>query len=150
MTIDGMVEVTIPKGAQPDAVLMLRGRGLPRLTGSGASAGRGNQLVHLRILIPTKLSDRQRQLMEDLREEDDRLAGRGSSKTKVPSHGTDSQGTTGSSTSGGGGSDGAASDEDVRSGISGFMRDAYDRVKSHLAGKEAKEKKKKQNASSSK
>ncbi|CAN0526903.1 unnamed protein product, partial [Scytosiphon promiscuus] len=53
MTIDGMVEVTVPKGAQPDAVLMLRGRGLPRLTGSGASSGRGNQLVHLKILIPT-------------------------------------------------------------------------------------------------
>ncbi|CAN0482906.1 unnamed protein product, partial [Hapterophycus canaliculatus] len=53
MTIDGMVEVTVPKGAQPDAVLMLRGRGLPRLTGSGASSGRGNQLVHVKILIPT-------------------------------------------------------------------------------------------------
>lgn len=53
MTIDGMVEVKIPKGAQPDAVLMLRGRGLPRLTGTGASSGRGNQLVHIRIQIPT-------------------------------------------------------------------------------------------------
>lgn len=97
----------------------------------------------------SKLSDRQRKLMEDLREEDDRLAGRGSSKTKVPSQGTDSQRTTGSSTSGGGSDGAASSDEDPRSGISGFMRDAYDRVKSHLAGKEAKEKKK-QNASSSK
>ncbi|CAM9545862.1 unnamed protein product [Ectocarpus sp. 4 AP-2014] len=147
MTIDGMVEVTIPKGAQPDAVLMLRGRGLPRLTGSGASAGRGNQLVHLRILIPIKLSDRQRKLMEDLREEDDRLAGRGNSKTKASSEGTNSKTSADSSTSGGAGG-AASSDEDARSGISGFMRDAYDRVKSHLAGKEAKEKK--QNASSSK
>lgn len=96
----------------------------------------------------SKLSDRQRKLMEDLREEDDRLAGRGSSKTKASSEGTDSQASTGSSTSGGAGG-AASSDEDDRSGISGFMRDAYDRVKSHLAGKEAKEKKK-QNASSSK
>lgn len=53
MTIDGMVEVTVPKGAQPDSVLMLRGRGLPRLMESGSSSGRGNQLVHLKILIPT-------------------------------------------------------------------------------------------------
>lgn len=95
----------------------------------------------------SKLSDRQRKLMEDLREEDDRLAGRGSSKTKASSEGTDSKTSAGSSTSGGAGG-AASSDEDARSGISGFMRDAYDRVKSHLAGKEAKEKK--QNASSSK
>lgn len=53
MTIDGMVEVTIPKGSQPDAVLMLRGRGMPRLTGTGVSHGRGDQLVHLKVRVPT-------------------------------------------------------------------------------------------------
>ena len=52
-TIDGMVEVTVPKGSQPDAILMLRGRGLPRLTGSGLAAGRGDQLVHLKVKVPT-------------------------------------------------------------------------------------------------
>lgn len=53
LTIDGMVEVTIPKGTQPEAVLLLRGRGLPRLTSSGSSAGRGDQLVHLKVQVPT-------------------------------------------------------------------------------------------------
>lgn len=53
MTIDGLVEMTIPKGSQPDAVLMLRGRGLPRLTGTGSSAGRGDQLVHIKVKVPT-------------------------------------------------------------------------------------------------
>ncbi|CAM9966311.1 unnamed protein product [Pylaiella littoralis] len=144
MTIDGMVEVTVPMGAQPDAVLMLRGRGLPRLTASGSSTGRGNQLVHLKILIPTNLSDRQRQLMEKLRDEDDRLAGRGRSKDPSKSKEFES----GSDASSGSGSGGASSSEDARSGISGFMLDAYDRVKSHLAGKE--EEKKKSRATSSK
>ncbi|CAM9410055.1 unnamed protein product [Scytosiphon promiscuus] len=148
MTIDGMVEVTVPKGAQPDAVLMLRGRGLPRLTGSGASSGRGNQLVHLKILIPTTLSERQRKLMEELREEDDRLAGRSRKSSEATSSGTAESKDSGGS-SGGGRTSSGSSGEDARSGISGFMLDAYDRVKAHLAGKDEKEKKK-SSASSSK
>lgn len=87
----------------------------------------------------SKLSDRQRQLMEDLRDEDDRLAGRGRSKdsSKAP----ESQGGSDSSGSGG------ATSADSRSGISGFMLDAYDRVKSHLACKEEEKKKSRSTAS---
>lgn len=98
----------------------------------------------------SKLSDRQRQLMEDLREEDDRLAGRGTSKgskTAESQGGPDASGSSGSGSSGSG-SGGATSADDSRSGISGFMRDAYDRVKSHLACKE--EEKKKSRAASAK
>lgn len=53
LTIDGMVEVTVPKGSQPDAMLLLRGRGLPRLTSSGSRAGRGDQIVRLKVEVPT-------------------------------------------------------------------------------------------------
>lgn len=84
--------------------------------------------------------------MEDLRDEDDRLAGRGTAKA------ADSSPDSGSSGSGSGSGGGSASseEEDARSGISGFMLDAYDRVKSHLAGKMEEEKKRTSSSSSSK
>lgn len=55
LTIDGMVEVTVPKGSQPesDVMLLLRGRGLPRLTTSGSPTGRGDQVVRLKVEVPT-------------------------------------------------------------------------------------------------
>ncbi|CAN0423638.1 unnamed protein product [Ascophyllum nodosum] len=127
-TIDGMVEVTVPKGSQPDAILMLRGRGLPRLTGSGLAAGRGDQLVHLKVKVPTKLSSRQKELLEELRSEEDKLEGKSPSSSRPrkenEGYGGDWDGDKGSN---------------ERSGISGFMQDAFDRVKTHLAGKAAKE-----------
>ncbi|CAN0189208.1 unnamed protein product [Discosporangium mesarthrocarpum] len=68
-----MVEVTVPKGSQPGKVLLLRGRGLPRLTMAGASSGsRGDQVVHLRVHVPTKLSPRQQELLEELRKEEEK------------------------------------------------------------------------------
>lgn len=84
--------------------------------------------------------------MEDLREEDDRLAGRGTSKDS--SEAAKSEGGSDASSSGSSGSGSATSADDARSGISGFMRGAYDRVKSHLACKE--EEKNKSRAATSK
>ena len=81
--------------------------------------------------------------MEDLRDEDDRLAGRGTAKA------ADSSPDSGSGSGSGGGS-ASSEEEDARSGISGFMLDAYDRVKSHLAGKMEEEKKRTSSSSSSK
>lgn len=52
-TIDGPVNLTIPKGASGGRVLRLRGRGIKRRSGDG----RGDQLVELRIVLPETIDD---------------------------------------------------------------------------------------------
>lgn len=63
-TLDGHVSVRVPAGAQPDATLRLRGKGLPRFGGGE----RGDLYVRLQLHIPERLSDRQRRLFEQLRD----------------------------------------------------------------------------------
>lgn len=58
-TLNGIVEVKIPDGSQPDTRLMLRGKGIPVLHG----AGKGNQIVHLKIQIPKEISSEQEELL---------------------------------------------------------------------------------------
>lgn len=62
-TVDGAERLRIPPGTQHGAVLRLRGKGVPRL-GGGA---RGDQLVVASIVVPTKLSARERKLWQELR-----------------------------------------------------------------------------------
>ncbi|GAB4340342.1 MAG: molecular chaperone DnaJ [Phototrophicales bacterium] len=65
-TVDGDVELTIPAGTQSGKIFRLRGRGFPRLRSDGSNSGRGDQLVHIRVDIPTKLTNEQRELFEKL------------------------------------------------------------------------------------
>lgn len=67
-TVEGDVELSIPAGTQHGKVFRLRGRGFPRLRSDGSSSGRGDQLVHVHVEIPTKLSPEQQQLFEKLGE----------------------------------------------------------------------------------
>jgi molecular chaperone DnaJ len=62
-TVDGPIEATIEPGTQPNTVLTLTGRGVPRL---GNDVNRGDHLVTLRIEIPTKVSAEERELLEKL------------------------------------------------------------------------------------
>lgn len=62
-TVDGPERVRIPPGTQHGELLRLRGKGVPRLGGGG----RGDQIVLTRILLPTKLSSRERKLWQELR-----------------------------------------------------------------------------------
>ena len=64
-TLDGRVQMKIPAGTQPDAIFRLRSKGIPHLRGGG----RGDQLVRVRLEVPKKLTDRQRELLEELAEE---------------------------------------------------------------------------------
>jgi molecular chaperone DnaJ len=65
-TVDGDETLTIPPGTQHEAVFRLRGKGAPRLRGGG---GRGDQVIITQIVVPTKITDRQRALLEELAEE---------------------------------------------------------------------------------
>ncbi len=64
-TLDGKVKLKIPEGSQPGKVLRLRGKGLPTLR----SSARGDQLVRIVVEVPSKLSQRQRQLLEEFQAE---------------------------------------------------------------------------------
>jgi molecular chaperone DnaJ len=56
--IDGKsVEVAVEPGAQPGDRLVLRGKGLPRLQ----ERGTGDLIVHLKLVVPTSLTDEQEQ-----------------------------------------------------------------------------------------
>lgn len=67
-TVDGDVELVIPAGTQSGKIFRLRGKGFPRLRTDGSNSGRGDQLVHVRVEIPTKLSAEQRAAFEHLGE----------------------------------------------------------------------------------
>jgi molecular chaperone DnaJ len=67
-TIDGDTELIVPPGTQTGKVFRLRGKGVPRLRSDGSNSGRGDQLVYIQVAVPTKLSDKQRRLFEELAE----------------------------------------------------------------------------------
>ena len=66
-TLDGPVKMRVPEGSQPGRVFRIRGRGIPQA--SGKNAPRGDHLVHIQVEIPTELTHRQRQLIEELARE---------------------------------------------------------------------------------
>ena len=63
--LDGSSEsVEIPAGTQPDEQIRLPGQGMPHLR----REGHGNLIVHVDVTVPTNLSHKQRELLEQLRE----------------------------------------------------------------------------------
>ncbi|QDS34919.1 molecular chaperone DnaJ [Brevibacillus brevis] len=63
-TVDGRVKLKIPAGTQTETFFRLRGKGVPHLRGNG----RGDQHVKVRVITPTKLSDKQKELLRELAE----------------------------------------------------------------------------------
>ncbi len=63
-TIDGDVKMRIPEGTQPGRVFRVRGRGIPQQ--SGKNAPRGDHMVHIQVEVPTELTAKQRELIEEL------------------------------------------------------------------------------------
>ena len=59
-TVHGKVKLKVPAGTQSDTVLRLRGKGAPRLRGSGM----GDQHVTVRVVTPKHLTDKQREAMQ--------------------------------------------------------------------------------------
>jgi molecular chaperone DnaJ len=60
-TLDGSAEITFEPGTQPGETRILRGRGLPVLQGFG----RGSQRVLVNVVVPRRLTEEQRRLLEE-------------------------------------------------------------------------------------
>lgn len=63
-TVDGPAELKIPAGTQSGRMLRLKGKGVPFLR----ERGRGDQLVHIIVTVPTHLSEKQKKLLRELGE----------------------------------------------------------------------------------
>jgi len=61
-TLDSEESLHIPAGTQPGTVFRLKGHGMPAIGGHG----RGDLLVAINVMIPTRLSRDQRRLLEEL------------------------------------------------------------------------------------
>jgi len=61
--LDGLTEITIPPGTQPGAVITLRGHGMPQLR----SGTRGDLHVHVDVVVPTRLDNRDTELLRELK-----------------------------------------------------------------------------------
>ncbi|AMW27706.1 MULTISPECIES: molecular chaperone DnaJ [Oscillatoriales] len=62
-TVQGTTSLTIPAGTQPNTVLTLENQGVPRL---GNPVSRGDHLITILIDIPTRITNEERELLEQL------------------------------------------------------------------------------------
>lgn len=60
-TIDEPLSIRVQPGTQPGTLIRLKGKGVPSLRGGG----RGDQYVKIQLSVPTKLSKKQKQLLEE-------------------------------------------------------------------------------------
>jgi molecular chaperone DnaJ len=74
-TVEGDEEVEVKAGTQPGTEIRLRGRGVPHLRRTGV---RGDLHVLVNVVVPTKLSKKQREALESYaRDADEHVAGPG-------------------------------------------------------------------------
>ncbi len=63
-TLEGPTRLKVPAGTQHGAVFRLRGKGAPVLR----TNRRGDQVISIRVVVPEKLTDKQRKLLQELGE----------------------------------------------------------------------------------
>ena len=61
-TVDGKLDVKIPTGTQPEQKLRLRGKGVPKL----GTDTRGDAYITVKVKIPTSVSGKEKELIEEL------------------------------------------------------------------------------------
>lgn len=62
-TIQGKIKVKVPPGTQPGSLVKLKGKGAPRLGGSG----HGDHYVRVNLEVPQNPSKQEKQLYEELK-----------------------------------------------------------------------------------
>jgi molecular chaperone DnaJ len=72
--VDGRVGLQIPAGTQPNTVLSLDGRGVPRL---GNPVSRGKHLITVIVDIPTRPKADERELLTKIAEVRGEVVGKG-------------------------------------------------------------------------
>lgn len=60
-TLEGTAKIRVPEGTQHGTEFRLRGKGIPDLGGYG----KGDQYVRVKVATPTRLTDRQKQLLRE-------------------------------------------------------------------------------------
>ena len=70
-TLFGKANLHIPAGTQSHTVFRMKGEGMPHL----GKSGKGDELVRVIVSVPTKLSRRQKELLEELDKEDGKKKG---------------------------------------------------------------------------
>jgi len=63
-TVDGKTDVKIPAGTQPEQRLRLKGKGAPKIN----SEVRGDQYITVKVKIPTSISGKEKELVEQISE----------------------------------------------------------------------------------
>ncbi len=74
--LGGTAQLTVPPGTQPGQRLTLKGKGMPHLRGRG----HGDAIYEVAVEVPTRLTARQRELLEEFRRVSDDEAGPKTSK----------------------------------------------------------------------
>jgi molecular chaperone DnaJ len=62
-TLDGKVKINLPQGTPSGKIFRLRGKGLPSIQ----SYGKGDQLIHVNIWVPTTITAEERKALEIMR-----------------------------------------------------------------------------------
>ena len=65
-TLYGSVKLKIDPGTQPQDIIKISGKGLPK---RGSWSGHGDMFVKIKVLVPKHLSHKQRELLEELKKE---------------------------------------------------------------------------------
>ena len=60
-TLNGSEKLKIPRGTQNGKIFRLKGKGIPHLRGYG----RGDQIIEMAVMVPTKLSKKQEELLRE-------------------------------------------------------------------------------------